>query len=53
MRKHGSQQDEIPKDFTLVTVSVDRVDFLNKLHSSCDLKLKAYVLNASGSTLII
>lgn len=52
MRTVGSK-DQVNKGYTLVTVSVDRVDFLNKLQSDHDLKLSAYMLNASGSTLIV
>jgi hypothetical protein len=50
--RHSAGED-INKKYTLVTVSVDRVDFLHKLHSQHDLKLSAYILNACGSTLIV
>lgn len=41
------------RDYFLVTVSVDRVDFMGKLSANHDLKLSAYMLMAKGSTLMI
>jgi len=41
------------RPYFLVTVSVDRVDFMNKLSASRDLKLSAYMLMAKGSTLMV
>lgn len=41
------------KDFYLVTVSVDRVDFMNKLSANRDLKFSSYMLLAKGSTLMV
>jgi hypothetical protein len=40
------------QDFHLVTVSVDRIDFLNRLNAEWDLKLCSYVIYANGSTII-
>lgn len=36
-----------------MTVSVDRVDFLEKVNSLNDLKLSAFMLFAKGSTLMV
>ena len=41
------------KDFYLVTVSVDRVDFLEKLCIKKDLRLSSFMLMAKGSTLMV
>ena len=41
------------RPYYLVTVSVDRMDFMNKLDSSMDLRLSAYMLMAKGSTLMV
>ena len=41
------------KDFYLVTVSVDRVDFVNKLSADSDMRFSAYMLLAKGSTLMV
>ena len=52
MRSRGTLPSDHKNDYTLVTVSVDRVDFMRKITSNHDLKLSAYILNATGSTLI-
>lgn len=39
--------------FYLVTVSVDRIDFANKIKADQDLKMSAYMLSASGSTMVV
>jgi len=36
-----------------VTVSVDRIDFMNKLSVQKDLRLSAYMFMAKGSTLMV
>ena len=41
------------RPYYLVTVSVDRMDFMNKLDSTMDLRLSAYMLMAKGSTLMV
>lgn len=41
------------KDFYLVTVSVDRVDFLEKLSIKKDLRFSSFMLMAKGSTLMV
>lgn len=41
------------KDFYLVTVSVDRVDFMQKLSANRDLKMSSFMLMAKGSTLMV
>lgn len=41
------------KDYYLVTVSVDRVDFMHKLSVNRDLKFSSYMLLAKGSTLMV
>ena len=41
------------RPYYLVTVSVDRMDFMSKLDSSMDLRLSAYMLMAKGSTLMV
>lgn len=42
-----------PRPYYLVTVSVDRVDFIKKLSVNKDLKLSSYILLAKGSTLMV
>lgn len=42
-----------PKPYNLVTVSVDRIDFMDKLSSRKDLRLTAYMMMAKGSTLMM
>ena len=41
------------RDYFLVTVSVDRIDFMNKLEAGKDLRLSGYMLMAKGSTLMV
>ena len=41
------------RPYFLVTVSVDRVDFMSKLSADRDLKLSAFMLFAKGSTLMV
>jgi hypothetical protein len=41
------------REYFLVTVSVDRVDFMSKLSANRDLKLSAFMLMAKGSTLMV
>jgi hypothetical protein len=41
------------REYYLVTVSVDRVDFMTKLSASRDLKLSSYMMMAKGSTLMV
>ena len=41
------------RDFSLVTVSVDRIDFMNKLEADKDMRLSGYMLMAKGSTLMV
>ncbi len=45
--------DPSKRPYYLVTVSVDRVDFMNKLSADKDLKLSAYMLMAKGSSLMV
>jgi acyl-CoA thioesterase FadM len=45
--------DPEKRGYYLVTVSVDRVDFMSKLSAERDLKLSAYMLMAKGSTLMV
>lgn len=45
--------DPDQRGYFLVTVSVDRVDFMSKLSAERDLKLSAYMLMAKGSTLMV
>ena len=40
------------RDYFLVTVSVDRIDFMNSLSADKDLRLSGYMLMAKGSTLM-
>lgn len=41
------------RPYYLVTVSVDRIDFVGKLDSEKDLRMSAYMLMAKGSTLMV
>lgn len=41
------------RPYFLVTVSVDRMDFVRKLDSDKDMRMSAYMLMAKGSTLMI
>ena len=41
------------RPYNLVTVSVDRIDFMDKLSAERDLRLSGYMLMARGSTLMI
>lgn len=45
--------DPAVRPFYLVTVSVDRVDFMSKIDPEKDLKLSAYMLFAKGSSLMV
>lgn len=45
--------DKDPRPYYLVTVSVDRVDFVNKLDVKRDMKMSSYILLAKGSTLMV
>lgn len=45
--------DPETRPYNLVTVSVDRIDFVNKLDSDRDMRMSAYMLMAKGSTLMI
>jgi len=45
--------DPNQRGYYLVTVSVDRVDFMSKLSSERDLKLSAFMLMAKGSSLMV
>ena len=45
--------DPQTRPYYLVTVSVDRIDFMNKLRSDQDMRLSAYMLMAKGSTLMV
>lgn len=36
-----------------MTVSVDRIDFMNRLEAGKDLRLSGYMLMAKGSTLMV
>ena len=47
------EQDTSKLPFYLVTVSVDRVDFMHKLCANKDLKFSSYMLLAKGSTLMV
>mmetsp|Transcript_15984 Transcript_15984/g.20219 ORF Transcript_15984/g.20219 Transcript_15984/m.20219 type:complete len:172 (-) Transcript_15984:718-1233(-) len=49
----ASNFDPETRDYFLVTVSVDRIDFMNKLESGKDLRLSGYMLMAKGSTLMV
>lgn len=48
-----SNFDAETRDYFLVTVSVDRIDFMNKLDPKKDLRLSGYMLMAKGSTLMV
>ena len=41
------------KPYNLVTVSVDRIDFMDKISANKDLRLTAYMMMAKGSTLMM
>ena len=41
------------RPYFLVTVSVDRIDFINKLSAEKDMRMSAYMLMAKGSTLMV
>ena len=41
------------RPYTLVTVSVDRIDFMDRLNANKDMKLSAYMMMAKGSTLMV
>ena len=41
------------RDYFLVTVSVDRIDFMDKLSADKDMRLSGYMLMAKGSTLMV
>lgn len=41
------------REYFLVTVSVDRIDFVSKLNAEKDLRMSAYMLMAKGSTLMV
>lgn len=45
--------DPAIRPYYLVTVSVDRVDFMGRLSADRDLKLSAYMLMAKGSSLMV
>ena len=45
--------DPETRDYFLVTVSVDRVDFMNKLQANKDMRLSGYMMMAKGSTLMV
>jgi acyl-coenzyme A thioesterase 9 len=45
--------DPEKRPYYLVTVSVDRVDFMAKLSSERDLKLSSFMMFAKGSTLMV
>jgi hypothetical protein len=50
---HGGKSGAATLPFYLVTVSVDRIDFANKINGTRDLKMSAYMMSASGSTMIV
>ena len=41
------------REYFLVTVSVDRIDFMDKLSADKDMRLSGYMLMAKGSTLMV
>jgi acyl-coenzyme A thioesterase 9 len=41
------------RPYFLVTVSVDRIDFVGKLNSEKDMRMSAYMMMAKGSTLMV
>jgi len=45
--------DPAQRPYYLVTVSVDRVDFMSRISAERDLKLSAYMLFAKGSSLMV
>ena len=45
--------DPETRDYFLVTVSVDRIDFMNKIDAKKDMRLSGYMLMAKGSTLMV
>ena len=45
--------DPETRDYFLVTVSVDRIDFMDKLEGHKDMRLSGYMLMAKGSTLMV
>lgn len=45
--------DPAKRGYYLVTVSVDRVDFMSKIRADRDLRLSAYMLHAKGSTMMV
>ncbi len=45
--------DPETRPYYLVTVSVDRIDFVGRLDSDKDLRMSAYMLMAKGSTLMV
>ena len=47
------QMEEGIFPFYLVTVSVDRIEFANKIDSKLNLNMSAYMMSATGSTLIV
>lgn len=50
---YGAKPGAATLPFYLVTVSVDRIDFANKINGTRDLKMSAYMMSASGSTMIV
>lgn len=48
--KHFSAET---RPYFLVTVSVDRIDFVSKLDSDKDMRMSAFILMAKGSTLMV
>ena len=53
LKDENCDGDTKKKDFYLVTVSVDRVDFMHRLSVNRDLKLSSFMLMAKGSTLMV
>lgn len=49
----ASNFDPETRDYFLVTVSVDRIDFMDKLSADKDMRLSGYMLMAKGSTLMV
>jgi acyl-CoA hydrolase len=45
--------DPEQRPYYLVTVSVDRIDFVGRLDSEKDMRMSAYMLMAKGSTLMV
>jgi len=50
---NASNFDPETRDYFLVTVSVDRIDFMSKLDPTKDMRLSGYMLTAKGSTLMV